>query len=251
MLHSRSNSATVVAVGVGQDLHLDVAGVASRSARGRRRRRRRPRASRRAPRTASASSPGRRTTRMPRPPPPAEALTSSGHPSASTLGVVGQRVAVDGDGRQGGHAGRPHHLLGADLRTHGVDGRGRRPDPDQAGAGRPPGRSRPTRTGSRSRGGRRRRRCAAAASRSRSSAGRCRPGTRPGSRTARSASATWGLSASASEYTATVAMPMARAVRDDPPGDLAAVGDQQVRMGRGSAATPGAGSRGHHIRNTP
>ena len=39
-------------------------------------------ASRRAPATASSRSAGPRTTRIPRPPPPADALTSSGKPTS-------------------------------------------------------------------------------------------------------------------------------------------------------------------------
>ena len=45
-------------------------------------------------------------------------------------------MAIDGQGR---HAGRPHHLLGADLRAHGLDGLGRGPDPDEPGPGHHPG----------------------------------------------------------------------------------------------------------------
>ena len=42
-----------------------------------------------------------------------------------------QRVGVDGDGVQRGHASGTHALFGADLRTHGFDRRGGRTHPDE------------------------------------------------------------------------------------------------------------------------
>ena len=58
--------------------------------------------------------------------------------------------------------------------------------------------------------------------------------------TASSARRTWRALASASEYTATVAMPILRAVFDDAAGDLAAVGNQDLGEHRCA-----------YIRNTP
>ena len=101
------------------------AGRARRTARRRRCRRRtptRPRPRRR--RSRRRRSPSSRTTRMPRPPPPADALTSSGR--SASVGLVGRL--------QGRDAGRPHQLLGVDLRAHRVDRLGRRADPGQPGA---------------------------------------------------------------------------------------------------------------------
>ena len=69
------------------------------------------------------------TMRMPRPPPPADALTSSGQPRASTASASGgasPSTVIDGSV---GHPGGPHHVLGPDLGAHGVDGVGRRARP--------------------------------------------------------------------------------------------------------------------------
>ena len=60
-------------------------------------------------------------------------------PEPVHLGGIGRGVAVDGDGRQGRHAGRPHHVLRSDLRPHGVDGGRGRPHPHQAGGQDGPG----------------------------------------------------------------------------------------------------------------
>ena len=76
--------------------------------------------------SAAAISPGRsaseRTIRMPRPPPPADAFTSSGR--SASVGSAGRL--------EDRHAGRPHQLLGADLRAHRVDRLRRRADPGQS-----------------------------------------------------------------------------------------------------------------------
>ncbi len=108
-------------------------------------------ASRRAPASASASSSGP----LHDPHPPAAAAgrrldqqrpSEGGHRLRS--GRLSPSTVTDG---RVGYAGGPHQVLRADLRAHGVDGSGRRPDPDQSGAGRRPGRSRRTRRGTRTR----------------------------------------------------------------------------------------------------
>ncbi len=91
-------------------------------------------ASRWAEERASASSASCSTTFMPLPPPPAAALEQdrvadpSGFP-AEGLGVLGFAV-VAGHQR---HAGFFHQRLGGRLAAHGVDGRRRRPEEEQAG----------------------------------------------------------------------------------------------------------------------
>ncbi len=65
------------------------------------------RASRRAPARASARSSGPATIRMPRPPPPADALTSRGQPSpATSAGSGGVSPSTVMDGRVGTPAAR-------------------------------------------------------------------------------------------------------------------------------------------------
>ena len=166
---------------------------------------------------------------------------------------VRRGVAVDGDGRQGGHARRPHHVLRPDLRAHGLDGLGGRPDPEEAGVEDGPGERRPTRTGSRSRGGRRRHRCAGPRRGAGRGGGRCRPGDTPGSRTARSASATWGLCGVGVRVDGHRGDAHGPGGAHDPTGDLPAVGHQE----RGDGAhgwrvrRTGRRSRHHHIRKTP
>ena len=83
-----------VAVGVGEDLDLDVAAaldVALAEHGAVAERRRRPPAA--AASRASSSSPSVRTMRMPRPPPPADALTSSGRPISAGVGHGGVEAA--------------------------------------------------------------------------------------------------------------------------------------------------------------
>ena len=135
--HSRSNRCDDGAVRVAEDLDLDVARVDRRSARGTRCRRRTPTpASRRPLATASASSSGRATSRMPRPPPPNAALTSTGKPIRRGRGDRGRsprgRRSTPGQHR---HAGRRHQRLGLELRAHGLDRLGRRPDEGEPGVG--------------------------------------------------------------------------------------------------------------------
>ena len=120
--------------------------------------------------------------------------------------------------------------LRLELRAHHLDGLGRRARRNEAGGRAGPGEVGAVRTGSRSRGGRRRRRCGwrrrspqvdaqvgVAPARGRAGARLRRPGARS------------GASASASENTATVAIPSARGGADDAFRDLAAVGDEQLR----------------------
>ena len=101
------------------------AGRARRTARRRPCRRRTPTRPRPRP---SAISPGRsasgRTIRIPRPPPPADAFTSSGR-SASVAASAGRC--------EDRHAGGLHQLLGLHLGPHRLDRLGRRPDPGQPG----------------------------------------------------------------------------------------------------------------------
>ena len=132
------------AVGVPEDLHLDVAGPrhvrlhedgavtegGGRFSLGRG--------------NASASPSGPSTTRMPRPPPPAEAFTSTGHPRAAT--ASGDRAVEcvrppvgDLDGGEHGHARGGHGGLGRELRAHGLDHLGRRSDEDEPGRHTGPG----------------------------------------------------------------------------------------------------------------
>ena len=108
-------------------------------ARGTPTRRRTPTPPRAIRRRAPPAGPRRASTRrMPRPPPPAAALTSSGNPMPSAVATIaGDLVrAVDGRGLE-----RPGHRRHADLRrepagvelvAERLDGRGRRPDEDEA-----------------------------------------------------------------------------------------------------------------------
>ena len=88
------------------------------------RRRTPPCASRLAPASARANSPASPTTRMPRPPPPADALISTGKPirsasaSSSASVLVGAVIA-----RHDRHAVRLHQRLGRGLRAHRADRR--------------------------------------------------------------------------------------------------------------------------------
>ena len=116
-------------------------------------------ASRRADSTAPTRSSPSRTTRSPRPPPPADALTSDR--PAQHLGrrlQLARRVAVDLLGGQDGHAGGGRHRLGLQLRAHGGDRLRGRADVRSAPPRRSARRNRRPRPGARSRGGRRRRR---------------------------------------------------------------------------------------------
>ena len=91
-------------------------------------------ASRRAPSNATASSAGCSTSRMPLPPPPAEALTSSGKPMPSAIDA--QRavdLAVQPRAGQDRDARALHAVARLGLRAHGGDRLGRRADPGQPG----------------------------------------------------------------------------------------------------------------------
>ena len=177
---------------------------------------------------------------MPLPPPPATALISTGQPiaAASRGQASGDLVLAEIAGRHR-HAGRGHQPLGGVLQAHGPDRRRRRPDPDEAGRRSPPRRSRRSRRGSRSPDGSPRRRSAgrpsrialgAADSSPAPAAGRWRP---PASASRDMRRAGVGL--------ANRPRPCARPSRlrgaDDPPGDLAAVGDQE-RADHPRAAPP-------------
>ena len=121
----------------------------SRSACGRRQRRPAPRAG--PPSSAAANSPASATIRMPRPPPPADALISTGKPirrasSASRAGVLLGAVIA----RHQRHPGPRHQRLGRRLRAHRPHRRGRRPDEDEPGLARRPRRNRRSPTGTRS-----------------------------------------------------------------------------------------------------
>ena len=121
----------------------------------------------------------RRTRRMPRPPPPADALTSSGQPTVSPAAATPRRrPAVHRRAGQHRHAGRGHHRLASIFEPMASMADGGGPDEHQAGVDARPGERRRSRTGSRSRGARRRRRCAAPRRRGRRSAGRTRPARR-------------------------------------------------------------------------
>ena len=134
-----------VAVGVPEDLHLDVAGPRRRRARRTPCRRRRPRRLRAGPRPGrrpSASGPC--TTRMPRPPPPAEALTRTGQPRAATASRTASSASCRSPPPPGistvGSTGTPaagHGGLGGELRAHGLDhvGRGAHEDEPRRHAG--------------------------------------------------------------------------------------------------------------------
>ena len=106
-------------------------------------------ASRRAASTCSGSSARSRTTRMPRPPPPADALISTGSCAAVTVSGI--------EFVEHRHPGGGHQLLGLDLRAHRLDRGDRRADPGQPGVLHGARRNRRSRTGIRSRGGWRRR----------------------------------------------------------------------------------------------
>ncbi len=214
-----------VAVGVAEDLHLDVprgvevaleehGAVAEAAAASRRRW---------PPRSAAPAS--LRTTRMPRPPPPNAALTSTGKPicsaadgarPAASAGSGSARGVDRSTGPRRAARARPaagHQLLGRDLGAHGLDGLRRGPDEDQTGRRAGPGEagvlgqeavagveaSAPGPPGRGDDG---------------VGAGSVSAGAAPGRRTASSASRTKGAPASGSENTATVAMSMARAVRN-------------------------------------
>src|ERR1700730_15671934 len=90
-------------------------------------------ASRLAPTSAAASSPAERTIRMPRPPPPADALTRTGKPIlpaafasvASSLGFA----LIAGPQR---HAGFLHQHLRTGFRAHRPDHLGGRADEYQS-----------------------------------------------------------------------------------------------------------------------
>jgi hypothetical protein len=70
---------------------------------------------------------------MPRPPPPATALTSSGKPSFRASAVRrASSWSLAQIARRAGHACRDHAALGQGLVTHGFDGRRRWADEDQA-----------------------------------------------------------------------------------------------------------------------
>ena len=118
--------------GVRQHLHLDVARVRhvpleeDRAVPERRRRLAAARCD------GLGEMPGRRTIRMPRPPPPNEALTSSGKPRAAARSA-GRRSSVMVDAGQHGHPGGGHDGLGLHLGTHRGDGVRRRADEDQPG----------------------------------------------------------------------------------------------------------------------
>ena len=110
----------------------------------------------RAPRRARRRS---RTRRMPRPPPPAAALTISGKPIRAASRCSRPRSCVRAVvARQHRHAGRGHASPRLGLVAHRPHRRGRRADPDQAGGGHRLGEGRVLATGSRSRDARRRRR---------------------------------------------------------------------------------------------
>ena len=154
-----------------------------------------------------------RTTRMPLPPPPADALTSSGKP------MLARCVDAARSGRRRGSRAPPARRRSARCAWRPACCRAaritlrRRPDEHEARLGDRLGERGVLGRGSRSRDGSRRRRCARAASRI---AWITRYDSRAGGgpiRTASSANRTNGASASASEYTATVAMPIARHVR--------------------------------------
>jgi hypothetical protein len=122
-------------VGVGEHLHLDVAAAFDQALEHQRAVAEgapglAPRAGQRLRQLGEAS----RTSRMPRPPPPATALTSSGRPSAcasATRRIVALVLAqVAGCA---GHAGGEHAALGGRLVAHGTDGLRRRADEHQAG----------------------------------------------------------------------------------------------------------------------
>ena len=131
------------AVGVGEELDLDVARAARGSARGRRGRRRTRLAPRAAqPRPRRRARRVERTTRIPRPPPPAAALTISG--GSSRL-------------RDRRHAGLARDPLRRELVAARAQRLRRRPDPGEAGRADRRGEVARSRRGSRSRGGRRRR----------------------------------------------------------------------------------------------
>ena len=196
---------------------------------------------------ASASSACRSTMRMPRPPPPAAALTMSGQPTASQLRRSGRALAVKDDRRKGRDA-RGRIISLALSSTHGLDGRRRA---DRPRAGRPrglPGRTPPTRRGIRSRGGRRLRRCDGRRPGAGRCGGRCPPARsraagRPAPPRRRA-----GSTALASEWTATVAMPMARAVRMTRRAISPRLATRRVRRGEGKAALTSGTRRSHGYR---
>ena len=173
---------------------------------------RRP-ASRRAADRRRAISSGARTTRMPLPPPPADALISAGNPTRSTA-----RRTPSSDCRPASRRERPGRRPpassspGLDLRSHPRDTSRRRPDEHEAG--------RLARLGERrvlgqepvaGMDGIRAARCGRLEDAAQSTGSCRRPGPArsppPGRR------ATCGARASASEYTATLSMPSSRQAR--------------------------------------
>ena len=196
------------------------AGRARRTARRRRCRRRTPTA---ASACAAAISPVQVGERADDP--HAAAAAAGGRLDEQRQVGLGRRLRAP---RRTGTPAVRHDPLGLDLRAHRVDRLRRRADPGQPGVDDRAGEvgvlgqeavAGVDRVGAGAvRGG------VSTAGRRR---GRSRPGVLPGSRTATSASRTYGSPASASEWTATVSMPSVAAGAEHPRRDLGPVGDQQ------------------------
>ena len=101
-------------------------------------------ASRPAAAIASGSAVASRTTRMPRPPPPADAFTSSGRPSSSAR-VANTSGGASASTARLGSCGTPaacHPALRLELRAHRRDRLGRRPDEQEPRVAAGPGEGR-------------------------------------------------------------------------------------------------------------
>ena len=93
-------------------------------------------ASRRAAPSASSRSSARSTTRMPLPPPPAEAFTSSGNPTSGRSRAQRlDRLVVRPRSRHARHASGLHQAPRLELRPHALDHVGGRTDEGQPGIG--------------------------------------------------------------------------------------------------------------------
>ena len=188
----------------------------------------------------------RRTTRIPFPPPPADALSTTGKPDlpGRAAGLVAPRPAVHRGPGHDRHPRRRHPPARLGLVAHGPDRRRRRSHEDEPGVRRRLRRSPRARPGSRSRGGRRARSPGGPPRAvSRRSGSSRRPGPdRPGRLRRRGAH---GESPGRAPRRPQRCGFRVRALHaNDPERDLAPVGDQYGFEQRRPSREPGAGQPG-------